>query len=123
MPVKSLHSSVRKWPDRTEVFESFRAWARHQMTVRRDIARIGCFGSIVKGTWGVGSDIDIIIILNDSNIHPLRRAAQWDTTGLPVPADVVVLTQREAEKAASYRFRNVIEKEVVWVEKHREETD
>ncbi len=86
------------------------------MQKRSDIVRIGCFGSLVNGSWGVGSDIDIIIILDNSKIHPLRRAAEWDTTGLPVPADVVVLTQQEAQGTTSHRFRNVLDKEAVWVE-------
>lgn len=86
------------------------------MKERPDIIRIGCFGSVVNGTWGVGSDIDIVIILDESSLPPLRRAAQWDTIDLPVPADIVVLTRHETETTPSSRFRNVIEKEVVWVE-------
>ena len=115
MPVRSLHSSVKKWPGRTEVFEAFRAWADNQMKRRSDIGRIGCFGSLVNGTWGVGSDVDIIIILEDSDLSPLRRAAEWDTTQLPVPADVVVLTRHEFEQTPSRRFRSVFEKDVIWM--------
>ena len=122
MPVRSLHSSVRKWPGRSEVLESFRRWACALIQGRQDIVRIGCFGSLVNGTWGVGSDIDIVIILRDSTLPPLERAAQWDTTALPVPADVVVLTRQESREIASRRFRSVIENEVVWVEQRRKET-
>lgn len=117
MPVRSLHSSVTRWPSRAETFESFKAWAKEQFRRRADITRIGCFGSIVKGTWGVGSDIDIIIVLAESGTPPLRRAAQWDTTPLPVPADLVVLTEEEARDSHSPRFKHVLERETAWVKK------
>ncbi len=120
MPVRSLRSSIKKWPGRTEVFDSFRAWAHRQMESRSDIVKIGCFGSLAAGAWGVGSDIDIIIILDNSTIHPFRRAVQWDTTPLPVPADIVVLTIREVEGTISRRFRNVLDNETVWVEMREE---
>jgi predicted nucleotidyltransferase len=115
MPVRSLHSSVKKWPGRTEVFEAFRAWAYNQMKHRSDIGRIGCFGSLVNGTWGVGSDIDIIIILSKSDMPSFRRSIEWDTTSLPVSADIVVLTEQESKNPTSPRFRRVLEQEVVWV--------
>jgi predicted nucleotidyltransferase len=86
------------------------------MRRRHDISRIGCFGSLAAGNWGVGSDIDIIIELIESSTVPLLRAMEWDTTSLLVPADVVVLTKEEAARLSSARFRNVLEKETVWVE-------
>ena len=101
---------------------SFRSWARQQMRRRRDITRIGCFGSLAAGKWGVGSDIDIIIELTESPTLPLLRAAEWDTTSLPVPADVVVLTRKEAASISSARFRNILEQEAVWVETVNTET-
>ena len=116
MPVKSLHSSVKKWPDRAEVLESFRSWARRQKSLRPDISRIGCFGSITRGAWGFGSDLDIVIILAATNLNPLRRTAEWDTTMLPVAADVVVLTEKETASSLSPRFKKVLETETMWVE-------
>ena len=114
MPVRSLHSSVKKWPSRAEALDAFRSWARKEMARRPDICRIGCFGSLAKGGWGVGSDLDIIIVLAESKVPPLRRASEWDTTSLPVAADLVVLTDKECRGGYSARFKRVLEQETIW---------
>ncbi len=115
MPVRLLSSSVKKWPSAEEVFEAFRHWANGQTANRRDIKRIGCFGSIVNGKWGVGSDLDIIIVLSECNLLFTYRSKEWDITSLPVDADVVVLTDHEIENHKSRRFREMLEREVRWI--------
>jgi predicted nucleotidyltransferase len=117
MPVRSLHSSVTRWPNQSEAFESFRSWAYQQLKRRADIVRIGCFGSLAHGAWGFGSDIDIVVVLKESTIPVFRRAAEWDLTSLPVAAEIVVLTEKEAENIPSPRFREVLNGETRWLEK------
>jgi len=63
MPVRSLSSSVLRWPDRLAVDQAVRAWAKEKAEERKEILQIGYFGSYARGDWGVGSDLDIIIIL------------------------------------------------------------
>ena len=45
MPVKSSASSLIKWPDRSVVDQSVRAWARQTAERRTEVLRIGYFGS------------------------------------------------------------------------------
>lgn len=59
MPVKSLHSSVRTWPDVRTVDRAVRQWASEVGQSRKDVLRIGYFGSYAQGDWGVGSDLDL----------------------------------------------------------------
>ncbi|MHB8731893.1 MAG: nucleotidyltransferase domain-containing protein [bacterium] len=92
MPVRSLRSSVFKWPDGRTVDEAVRRWAASVVRRRQDVARIGYFGSYARGDWGVGSDLDLIIVVERSDQPFERRAAGWDATGLPVQADVLVYT-------------------------------
>ncbi|MBL7163106.1 MAG: nucleotidyltransferase domain-containing protein [Anaerolineales bacterium] len=117
MPVRSLNSSVFKWPDVKTVDQAMRRWAKDAVQVRTDVLRIGYFGSYARGNWGVGSDLDLILILDRCELSFEKRALEWDVLDLPVPVDVVVYTQAEWDKLAGEkrRFYRVIEREAVWV--------
>lgn len=78
--------------------------------------RIGFFGSYARGDWGVGSDLDLVIVVESSKECFERRAAQWDTTSLPVPVDLQVYTEEEWRNLdRKRRFTKVLEEETVWV--------
>ena len=94
MPVRSLTSSVLRWPRPEEVRAAIGTWAA-EIVARPDVARIGCFGSLAKGTWGVGSDVDLVVIIDRSSQPVYRRALEFDASTLPVPADVLVYTTEE----------------------------
>ncbi len=111
MPVKSLNSSVIKWPDRETIESSVRKWAENVVKHRGDIIRIGYFGSFARGNYGVGSDIDIVIVVEREETPFVSRPSKWDTTSLPVPADLLVYTEDEWIKMAQRRMFNTI----VWV--------
>lgn len=116
MPVRSLASSVLIWPDATTVDQAVRRWARQVASQRDGIQRIGYFGSYARGDWGVGSDLDLVIILKRAEQPFERRAAAWDTTALPVPTDVLVYTTSEWD-ALSRRPRAAqpVKPPIVWV--------
>ena len=116
MPVRLLRSSVFKWPDARTVDEALRRWAAKAVRDRRDVARIGYFGSYARGDWGVGSDLDLIIVVERSDQPFERRASGWDTTGLPVQADVLVYTRAEWDlRDRRRKFLQMLENEAVWV--------
>ncbi|MBC7185493.1 MAG: nucleotidyltransferase domain-containing protein [Calditrichaeota bacterium] len=120
MPVRSLRSCVRTWPDARSVDAAVRAWAREMAKQRLEVVRMGYFGSYARGDWGVGSDVDLIVVVRESKVPFVRRAAEWDTTTLPVPADVLVYTQEEwSSPGLQERFGRVAE-QVVWVFERRE---
>ncbi len=116
MPVRSLSSSVLKWPDKEAVDFAVRRWAERMVRAREDILQIGYFGSYARGDWGVGSDLDLIVIIESSSKPMERRAAEWDTTELPVSADLLVYTKDEWEKMRLQgRFGRTVMREAVWV--------
>lgn len=118
MPVRSLNSSVLKWPDRTTVHQAVHDWARRLMSEYRQLRRVGYFGSYARGDWGVGSDLDIVLIVERASKPFEERATAIDATELPVPADVLVYTTDEWT-ALTGRMREVLQQEVVWVaERH-----
>ncbi len=115
MPVRFLSSSVFKWPDSETVARAAREWAQRLGAQRPEVVRIGYFGSYARGDWGVGSDLDLIVIVERATAPFEERAAGWDTAELPVPAEVLVYTQPEWKRLAGERFRRTVERETVWV--------
>jgi predicted nucleotidyltransferase len=73
-------------------------WADAVLTADPEVRRIGYFGSYARGDWGVGSDLDVLMLVARSSEPFERRAARWDTTGLPVPVDLLVYTTEEWER-------------------------
>jgi predicted nucleotidyltransferase len=116
MPVRSLRSSVLRWPDARAVDDAVRRWSEQITRERPDVERIGYFGSYARGDWGVGSDLDVVIVVADSPLPFERCGAQWDLTSLPVSADVLVYTHREWEGLdRTGRFSRMLASETIWV--------
>ena len=116
MPVKSSTSSLIKWPDRPAVDRAVRDWARQTAERRAEVLRIGYFGSYARGDWGVGSDLDVLVLVRRSSTPFERRSSQWPAEELPVPADVLVYTLSEWEALdPKGRWRRTLAAEVVWV--------
>jgi len=107
MPVRSLNSSVLRWPDSKMVDRAVRAWAGAIARVRPEVLRIGYFGSYAQGDWGVGSDLDLVVIV---------RGIGWDTGSLPVPTDLLVYTKEEWKALQDKgRFSKMLSSDTVWV--------
>ncbi len=116
MPVRSLSSSVLVWPDRKAVLAALRNWAEAALRSHRHVARVGCFGSYARGTASVGSDLDIVVLVRESSLAFERRPVEWDTTALPVPADLLIYTLEEWERRLSAPpLQRAIEQEAVWI--------
>jgi len=117
MPVRSLTSSILVWPDATGVDEAARRWARVEAARHGRVLRIGYFGSYARGDWGPGSDLDVVVIVAASDEPFERRGIAWDTSELPVAAELLVYTNGEWERMAGQggRFARMLEAETVWV--------
>lgn len=95
MPVRSLSSSVLIWPDKDQVHSAASEWARELAIKRPDVMKVGYTGSYAQGTWGFGSDIDLVIVVDTTVKSFLERGREIDVTSLPVPADVLIYTADE----------------------------
>ena len=117
MPVRSLNSSVLKWPHRETVDRAVRTWAVAECERHSRLNRLGYFGSYARGDWGVGSDLDLVAILSES-LEPFeRRNLSWNLHPLPVPAELLVYTEQEWERfrRENFQFFRTLERETVWV--------
>jgi uncharacterized protein len=78
---------------------------------------LGYFGSYARGDWGVGSDLDLVVVVDRAEEPFERRSLAWDLTRLPVPADLIVYTGDEwdALVASKSRFARTLLTETVWL--------
>lgn len=116
MPVRSLRSPVLRWPERSLVREAAERWARALLERDPTVIRAGYFGSYATGRDGVGSDLDLLVVLESSDEPFARRALGFDTSGLPVPCDLFVYTRAEIEAifARGGRFAEELQRRSVW---------
>jgi uncharacterized protein len=117
MPVRSSDGSVFRWPDAATVHRAAREWAARLAAARPDVLRVGYFGSYARGDWGVGSDLDLVAVVAEPLPPGATAGRDWDTTALPVPADLLVYAEAEfrALVASDRRMGQVLREEVVWV--------
>ncbi len=117
MPVRSLNSSVLKWPDGETVDRAVRLWSVRQEGRRPELRRLGYFGSYARGDWGVGSDLDLVAVVEHSPVSFERRNPGWDLNSLPVHAEILVYTADEWRKMQKKggRFVRMLNAETVWV--------
>jgi len=116
MPVRSLNSSVLRWPDRDTVDRAVRVWARKLSETWPQLERLGYFGSYARGDWGVASDLDLVAVVRESDA-PFERRSPAGLEALPVPAQILVYTEPEWRRLheADTAFARTLARETVWV--------
>jgi len=108
---------VFKWPDEQSVRRAAKDWALHSRARNPNIVRIGYRGSYAVGRAGVGSDLDLVVVLKTCDLPFERRGLLVDTSSLPVPCDVLVYTEAEfaAILARGDRFAADLRDRTVWL--------
>ena len=117
MPVKSLGSSVLRWPTREDVVVALNAWVAEEGVRHPELLRLGYFGSYARDDWGVGSDLDLVAVVSATVLPFERRGLTWATEDLPVSTDLLVYTEVEWNEMGRdrSRFAATLERETVWV--------
>jgi uncharacterized protein len=116
MPVRSLNSSIMRWPDRESVDAAIRQWAT-PVDDNPTVIAIGYFGSYARGDAGVGSDLDVLMIVTESDRAFEQRAIEWDLQAIPVPVEVLIYTRSEWQQLPEQqpRFYQTLKQETVWL--------
>lgn len=116
MPVRSLSSRVLKWPDARAVDRALREAAKQVAAAHPEVLRIGYFGSYARGDWGVGSDLDVLVIVSESSASIDQRGRDIFMRGVPVPMDLLIYTWDEwARLQEESNFARTVSAEVRWV--------
>ena len=84
------------------------------MERHRGVTRIGHSGSYARGDWGVGGDVDLLIIVTASAEPFARRSRDFDAVHLPVPAEILVHTENEWVLMTP-RGRRIAGQTIIWV--------
>lgn len=101
MPVRSLNSAVFRWPGPEAVLSAARCWAVGLQRRDPSVQRVICIGSYARGDWGVGSDLDLIVVLQESALSRAERYAAYYPDDLPVPCDLWVYTEADWDALGS----------------------
>jgi predicted nucleotidyltransferase len=100
--------------------QAARAFAAQAAARDERVVKVGLFGSYARGTEGVGSDLDLVVVVRETDEPFERRALAYDATALPVPAEVLVYTVEEWERmAAEGGFPQTLARDVVWLFERR----
>ena len=115
--MRSLSSSVLKWPDRQTVDRAARTWAARQASRHPELIQAAYFGSYARGNWGVGSDLDLLVIVEHAATSSERRSLGWEIDDLPVPVDILIYTEREWARMqdSGGRFARLLAQQSVWI--------
>jgi predicted nucleotidyltransferase len=91
-------------------------WSKRIASEKLEILKIGYFGSYAKGNSGVGSDLDLLILVDHAQQPFERRAATLDLSELPVPADLHIYSIAEWNSMdKTSRFYQTVSTETVWL--------
>jgi predicted nucleotidyltransferase len=98
------------------VDQAVRSWSIEQARRQPELERLGYFGSYARGDWGVGSDLDLIVVVDDTREPFERRSLNYELNSLPVPADILVYTLMEWKKLQKRndKFSRMLASEVIW---------
>jgi uncharacterized protein len=103
MPVRLLNSAVFVWPRREEALSAARSWAAELSQRDSGVQGVYCIGSCGRGDYGVGSDLDVMVLINDAEVSLVDRHRRYEPLNIPIPADVLVYTLSEWRRLISSR--------------------
>ncbi|WP_170944101.1 nucleotidyltransferase domain-containing protein [Leptolyngbya sp. BC1307] len=110
-----------KWPNRHQVHTAISQWVRQlgtaSGTAASTVLSAGYFGSYARDDAGVGSDLDVVIIVTESNLPFNHRYNLWDFSTIPVPVEAQVYTVHEWEQLPTQqpRFYKTLVEETCWI--------
>ena len=96
---------VLRWPSSDQVIEQATSWAARQCRRNPDLLAIGMFGSYGRGDAGVGSDLDLVLILQACALPIWERLRRWDTGSLPLACDLLVYSRQEWQTLPTWNSR------------------
>ncbi|MBC1261809.1 nucleotidyltransferase domain-containing protein [Synechococcus sp. BSF8S] len=117
MPVRSLTQSVLRWPDPEQVLAQASRWASELQACRPSLQAVGVFGSYGRGTAGVGSDLDLVLIDATAAGPQNQRLRHWPLDQLPLSCDALVLTPAEFDQlmASGSRMAQELQRDLRWL--------
>jgi predicted nucleotidyltransferase len=101
MQVKSSNSVRIRYLDKPGIMKAISCLVEELSQKYPEIERISLFGSFARGEAVPGSDVDILIVLTDSDVPFKDRITKYMPSSFPVGIDVFPYTRSEIEAMLS----------------------
>ncbi len=98
MQSKYYGSAKITYFDKDAVWQALRQLAARLGSQHPEIARIIVFGSLVRGEAVPGSDVDLLLVLRESDRPFPERAGLYRPSGFPVGLDIFAYTHDEVRR-------------------------
>ncbi len=85
-----------------------------ELSRRQEVLAVVLFGSLAKGRMGVGSDVDLLVILADSAQPFLDRVTLYRPERFPVDIDVFPYTLAEVRQGQAMAREALEHGRVLW---------
>jgi hypothetical protein len=117
MPESLQPGSVLRWPSAEQVLEQAERWAERQHHLNPELLAVGVFGSYGRGDAGVGSDLDLVLILRECSEPIWQRLRHWQTGSLPLACDLLLYSLREWQTLPQWnpRLAAVLRQDTRWL--------
>jgi predicted nucleotidyltransferase len=90
-----------RYADPERIRKAVRSYAHDLRTTHREILSLRWFGSWIKGTASVGSDVDLCVIIDRSDKPRRERIPDFLPRTFPVGIDLFIFTEGEFAKLAT----------------------
>ena len=117
MRERSSNSVRIVFADKEGILLLLRDYAEQLRQTRSEVEKIGYFGSYATGTYGPASDVDLLVILRQSDKRFIDRIPDYLPTNLSVCCDVFPYSSdevRRMQQEDSPWIRHILD-EVVWL--------
>jgi predicted nucleotidyltransferase len=114
------NSAGARFVNKDEIIDLARTTARRIADRHPEVVRILLFGSLARGDYGSRSDLDLLIILRESNQPAPERIGRFLDYAPVYPTDMLVYTEEEVRARISagdaFLARALKESMQVWPE-------
>jgi predicted nucleotidyltransferase len=78
---------------------------------------VGIFGSYGRGDAGVGSDLDLLLVLQQCELPIWERLRAWDTADLPLATDLLIYSRQEWESLPAWnpKLAATLDQDMRWL--------
>lgn len=115
-------SSAFEWPDRDALRDAVKAWAEGTAEAEPRLLQVGYVDSFNPDGSEIESHLDVVLVVEQTDLPPAERGGAWDMAAIPVPTQALVYTAQEWSQiidGGGWLARKM-EKETVWVYGHQE---
>ena len=99
------------------MIDRLKEWANQLTKMHQEVLKIGYFGSYARDDYTPSSDLDILIVVKESEKPPHKRLLDYAVDRFPVGCEVFVYTEEELERKREIKkgWVHTMLSEVQWI--------